>query len=290
MCLPESLVLLVEGVDAVNHLLDQLDLAVAQPVLVGDVVGDASLAAGLSPGAPGLQVQLLAPCRQHLGSELGPAGEVNMDRGPHTCAEVGGAGVDVSVPRVKHEVMSRLLLDRILDSLDAASKSVKHLLDITSLLHGDDPELVLLVDPGQEGLVLVVEDATSLGPVTLHASDLEVGVSRDKEEVVIDQLLPDLLTHASEGEVGAGQISLEVSESLLHQVLHVNPLLLGDARGETKAVNVPADPDPGGVDGSSGVDGSLDLAGVHVTGVGGVSSNAMVLLDQGIKHVRENLK
>merc|ERR1719499_2344679 len=139
--LPKSLVLLVEGVDTVNHLLDQLDLAVAQPVLVGDVVGDAGLAAGLAPGSPGLQVKLLTPGSQHLGAELGPAGEVDVDRGPHACAEVGGTGVDVAVPCVKHEVMARLLLDRVLDSLDSASESVEHLLDISTLLHGDDPEL-----------------------------------------------------------------------------------------------------------------------------------------------------
>lgn len=41
MLLLEDPVLLDEGVDAVDHLLDELDLAVAQPVLVGNVVGDA---------------------------------------------------------------------------------------------------------------------------------------------------------------------------------------------------------------------------------------------------------
>jgi len=208
--LPDSLVLLVESVDTVNHLLEQLDLAVAQPVLVGDVVCDPGLAAGLAPGAPGLQVELHAPSRQPLGAKLGPAREVDVDRGPHACAHVGGAGVDVVVPCVKHEVMARLLLDRVLHSLDSTSKSVKHLHDITAFLHGDDPELVLLVVPGQEGLVLVVEDATSLGPVTLHAGHLKVGVSRHEEEVVIDQLLPDLLTHAGEGEVSADQVSMDV--------------------------------------------------------------------------------
>ena len=287
MGLPESLVLLVECVDAVNHLLDQLDLAVAQPVLVRDVVGDPGLAAGLAPGAPGLKVELLAPGRQHLGAQLGPAREVNVDRGPHACAQVGGACVDVAVSRIKHEVMTRLLLDRVLHSLDTASKSVKHLLDITALLHGDDPELILLDDPGQKGLVLVVEDTTTLGPDTLHAGHLEVGVSRHEEEVVIDQLLPDLLTHAGEGEVGAGQVSLQVGKSLLHQVLHINPLLLCDSGGKTKAVDVPADPDPGGVDGGGGVNGALDLAGVHVACV--VGGDAMELLDQRIKHVREDL-
>merc|ERR1711922_3555 len=62
----ELLVLLDEGVDAVNHLLDQLDLAVAQSVLVGDI----GLTAGLAAGAAGLQVQLLAPSLQHLQALL----------------------------------------------------------------------------------------------------------------------------------------------------------------------------------------------------------------------------
>ena len=38
--LSEFPVLLHEGVDAVNHLLDELHLGVAEPVLVGDVVGN----------------------------------------------------------------------------------------------------------------------------------------------------------------------------------------------------------------------------------------------------------
>ena len=33
--------------------------------------------------------------------------------------------------------------------------------DVTALLHGDDPELVLLVDPHEERLLGVVEDATA---------------------------------------------------------------------------------------------------------------------------------
>ena len=41
MSLPERLVLLVQGVDTVNHGLNKLDLGVSQPVLVGDVIGAA---------------------------------------------------------------------------------------------------------------------------------------------------------------------------------------------------------------------------------------------------------
>ena len=34
-----------------------------------------------------------------------------------------------------------------------------------------------------------------------------------------------LLVHAGEGEVGAGQVALQVGEGRLHQALHVQPLL-----------------------------------------------------------------
>ena len=70
--------------------------------------------------------------------------------------------------------------------------------DVTALLHGDDPELVLLVDPDEEGLGVVVEDAAALGPVALHAGGDEVLVARDEQEVVVDELQPHLLVHAEQ--------------------------------------------------------------------------------------------
>merc|ERR1719151_252665 len=92
-------VLLPEGVDAVNHALHELHLGVAEAVLVRDVVGVTSLAAGLSPGAPGLHLELLAPLLEGAHAAvalLGPAGQVNVHGGTHAGAQVGGAGVDVA--------------------------------------------------------------------------------------------------------------------------------------------------------------------------------------------------
>merc|ERR1719507_2304620 len=72
-------ILLVEHVDAINHLLDKLDLGISQSVLVRDVVCATGLAARFAPGAPGLQVQLLTACLQGLQALLGPAGKVDVD-------------------------------------------------------------------------------------------------------------------------------------------------------------------------------------------------------------------
>ena len=57
----ELQILLPQGVDGVNHDLDQLDLGVSQSVLVGDVISVTSLAARFSTGSTGLQVELFTP-------------------------------------------------------------------------------------------------------------------------------------------------------------------------------------------------------------------------------------
>merc|ERR1711884_578826 len=185
----ELQILLPQSVDGVNHDLDELDLGVSEPVLVGDVIGVTSLTTGLSTGSTGLDSQLLTASLQLVHALLGPSGKVHVDGGSHAGAEVGGAGVDVAVLLGQSVVLAGLRLHGLLDSLDAAGQASEDSLDVTALLHGDDAGLVLLVDPDQEGLGVVVEDSTTLGPVALHAGNSQVPVSGHEEEVIIDQLL-----------------------------------------------------------------------------------------------------
>jgi len=60
-------------------------------------------------------------------------------------------------------------------------------------------------------------------------------------------------------------------------------------RGKYEPARSPLRLDTGGVDRCLLADGAFDLAGIHVTCVGGISCNTMVLLDQWIEHVREDL-
>merc|ERR1719317_914020 len=279
----EGLVFLPQGVDTVNHLLDQLDLRVSEPVLVGDVIGVSGLATRLSTGSTGLQVKLLATSLELVNAVLGPAGQVNVDGGPHASAKVGGAGVDVAEPLIQAEVLARLSLDRVLDSLDTLGQSAEHFPDISTLLHRDNTELVLLVDPDEEGLLGVVEDTTSLGPVALHTSNSKVPVARDEEEVVVNELLTDLLIHSSQRVVLSSEVRGEVLDRVDHQLLNSNTLLLGDSGGETEAIDGTANTDSARVDGDIRVDIALNLADVHVRGVPCRGTDSVVLLDQGVK-------
>jgi len=280
-------ILLPEGVDTIDHGLDQLDLRVAQTMLVGNVISVTSLSTGLSAGTTGLEVEGLAPGLQSVNAILGPAGQVNVDRGAHASAQVGGAGVDITKLGGQEEVLARFGLDGIADGLDTPGEPFEDSLNIASLLHGDDPKLILLIDPDQEGLVLVVEDTTAFGPVALHTSDLQVGVTGHEKEMVIDELLADTLIHAGQGIVASGEVTLELGEGVLHEGLDVDTLLLGDSGGETESLDGTADTDPSRVNGHIGFDVSGDLGTVHVRGVLKVSRETMVLADEGIENISE---
>merc|ERR1712012_129536 len=279
----ELFVLIPELVHTVDHLLDQLDLRVSEPVLVGDVVGVSGLATRFTTGATGLQVKLLATSLELVDAVLGPAGQVDVDGGPHASTKVGGAGVDVTVLLIQTEVLARLSLDRVLDSLDTLGQSAEHFPDISTLLHRDNTELVLLVDPDKEGLLGVVEDTTSLRPVTLHTSNGKVPVARDEEEVVVNEMLTDLLIHSGQRVVVTGKIRGEALDRVDHQLLNSNTLLLGDSWGQTKAIDGTANTDSARVDGDIRVDIALNLADVHVRGVPCRGTDSVVLLDQGVK-------
>jgi len=278
-----------QSVDSINHDLDKLDLRVAETVLVGDVIGAASLATRFSAGSTGLNIELFTTSLELVNRLLGPSGKINVDRSTHTSAKIGGAGMDVSVLLGEGKVLATLSLDRVSDSLDSTGKTREDTLDISSLLHGDDSHLVLLIDPEKEGLGSVVEDSTALGPVTLHTSNSEVTVSTDEEEVIINKLLTDSFIHTSKRIVVTSKIIGELAKGAAHQLLNINTLLLGDSGGETESINAATNTDTGGVDWSSGINVASDLVDIHVRSVLSIRADSMVVLDDGIEDLGEVL-
>jgi len=184
-----------------------------------------------------------------------------MDRGTHSSSQVAGARVEIAIFVVEEELS---WFDRVTNSSDSTCKTCKHPLDVSSFLHGDDPQLVLFIDPHQEGLFCVVEDTTSLRPVAFHSSCLQVFVSTHEEEMIIHQFLSHSLIHSSKRVVLTFQIIGECFEGLFHGGLHVDSLLLGDSRRQTIAFNGATNTDTGGVNGCVFVDIANYLANIHV--------------------------
>ena len=102
--------------------------------------------------------------------------------------------------------------------------------------------------------------------------------------MVVDELLADLLVHASQGVVGTSQVTIEPLEGSGDELLNTNTLLLGDSRREAKAIDGTSDTDPGRVNWNIRGNVAINLGSIHVRSVLGVGRDSMVLLDDWIKY------
>ena len=64
--------------------------------------------------------------------------------------------------------------------MGGSGESAEDSLDISSVLHRDNSELILLIDPDQESLGVIVEDTTTAGPVSVEVASLEESVTLPK--------------------------------------------------------------------------------------------------------------
>jgi hypothetical protein len=145
----------------------------------------------LTMGATNLDVVLISNRLESL-LVLSKIGKVDMNRGAKSCAEVR---------RARGDVAEVIIVSEFRDLFDGASGVTESLEDsenIGTRLHRDDAELVLLVNPGEEGLFSVVENTTTLRPVTIQVASLEETVSFLEKEMVLDKLLSLSIGHFSQ--------------------------------------------------------------------------------------------
>ena len=108
-------------------------------------------------------------------------------------------------------------------------------------LHRNNTKLIFFVDPGQESFFLVVVDTSTFWPVSFHTSGNQVFVSRDEQEMVINQLLANGFFHAKKWVVGTSKISLELGKGVDHQFLDSKTLFFGDSGRQTESFDGASD-------------------------------------------------
>jgi len=141
------LIFLPQGVYSIYHFLNQLDLRVSKPVLVGNVVCYASLTTWFTTSSSWLEMKFLTSNLKSIQSSFCPPGKINMNGCSHTSSKVSWTGMYVSILRVEHKIPSWFFLDRLLNCLNSSWQSFKHGLYISTLLHWDYAKLILLIDP-----------------------------------------------------------------------------------------------------------------------------------------------
>jgi nitrate/nitrite transporter NarK len=152
-------------------------------------------------------------------------------------------------------------------------------------LHRYDSELVLFVDPDEEGLVVVVEDATGLGPVVLKATRFEIFVTTLKEEVISNKLLLFFFSHFGEGVVFALELALKSVKSCNNFLFDCKALLTVDRGSKREFGKITGNTNAGGV--NHGVlirreVGAVKLGVVHRTDVFVVWTMTVVSLDDAV--------
>lgn len=158
------------GLDTIVHVLDEVLLGAAESSLVGDVVGAVVGLGVLTVDTSDLNVVLVSDGLE-AGLVLAEEWELDVDGSSHGGTQVGWAGGDVTKMLVVSE------LDLLLNTGSTTGESVKDGMEISTLLHGDDTELILLVNPDEESLVLVVEDTTTVWPVSVETASLKESIS-----------------------------------------------------------------------------------------------------------------
>ena len=179
------------GFDTVVHVLGKIDLVAAQSTQVRDIKDSVVSLGVLAVGATDLHVVLVCD-----GLELifvfRKLGQFDVHGSTHASTAVGWARCDVAQMLVVGK--SGLLFN--LCSSDR--ETLEDLADVGALLHGDDTELVLLVHPDEECLVVVVEDTTRLWPFTLKTTRFKILVATLEKEVVSNQLIALLIGHCGQ--------------------------------------------------------------------------------------------
>jgi len=132
--------------------------------------------------------------------------KVDMDGSSKTSSHVGWASRDVS----EMLIVGKLSLG--LNNRGGLGKSGEDLLDVRSSLHRDDSKLILFVDPDKESLGIVVENTSSLWPLSLKTSRLEIFITTLEEEMIGNELFLLSLSHGFEGIVLTLELTSEFRE------------------------------------------------------------------------------
>lgn len=178
------------SLDSVVHVLDEVDFGATETSQVGDVK-DAVVSFGvLSVGATNLHVVLVSDSLE-LVLVLRKLGQLDVHRRAHASSQVGRTRSDVTKMLIIGELGDLFNLGR------GSGETFEDLSDVGAHLHGDDSELVLFVDPHEESLVVVVENATRLGPFPFETARLQVLIPALEKEVVRNELLPFLFRHGA---------------------------------------------------------------------------------------------
>ena len=102
----------------------------------------------------------------------------------------------------------------LFDMSASSAESVKYCFQISTILHGNNSQLIFLINPYEESLVLIMEDTSSIWPISVQTNRLKESISFLKEEMIIDELLSLCLSHVVKRVVSTSEVSSKTFKCL----------------------------------------------------------------------------
>ena len=158
------------GLHTIVHVLNEVFFTAAKTAPVRDV----------KDAIAGIRVFTMLPANLHavaVSDALEPLPILHQVRKADVHRSTHGS---TEVRRARRNVAKMVVVSEPCDSLDvlgSTGEALENSADVSAWLHRDNAQLVLLVDPDQEGLGIVVEDASTLGPVTVESASLKEAVT-----------------------------------------------------------------------------------------------------------------
>jgi len=152
-----------ESFDTVDHILDKALLGFSESPSVGDIVDTVISLGVLSMNTSLLDIVLIADSVD-LRLILGQLWKSDMHGSSHGSTKVGWARGNVTEMLVMSEFANSF------NVLGCSAESFKDFSDSGTVLHGNDSQLILLVDPDKESLGFIVEDTSSRWPVSVETA------------------------------------------------------------------------------------------------------------------------
>jgi len=119
-------------------------------------------------------------------------------------------------------------LGNFFDGSCSNRKSSEDFPNISSLFHRNDSELILLVDPNKESLVLVVVYTSARWPVSVETARVKESITFFEKEMISDELFLILFGHGGKRVISTGMLSGQLFESLRYSFFNLISLSFSD--------------------------------------------------------------
>ena len=164
--------------------------------------------------------------------------------------------------------------------------------NICSLLHGNNSQLIFLIDPDEESLGVIMENTSSSRPLSIETGSLKESVALFEKEMVINKLLLISFGHGCKRVVSTLKFPFKFVQSGHNIIFYVISLTFRNSWSQREIGEVSSNSDTGRDNIAFLVFSefwAVQFGVIHVANVAVILSVSMVVLDDLVKKIIETV-